>query len=196
MHELAAVWIDRKGLKLIAVSAVLYALVLIPFNQIHWELAGIPVRPAAALPVVLGILWGPAAAWGLGIGNIAGDFFGSWSPMSIAGFLVNFLYPYLSYLLWHRLVSLREVRVDWNYLAYFLVVTFVTTLACMVLLAACGTVFFNRPFESKVISYFGNSIVWAMAAGPVLFWLSLKKAVRNGIVYGREWDNKKTILVT
>jgi hypothetical protein len=66
----------------------------------------------------------------------------------------------------------------------------------MVLLAACGTVFFNRPFESKVISYFGNSIVWAMAAGPVLFWLILIKAVRNGIVYGREWDNKKTILVT
>ena len=93
MHELAAVWIDRKGLKLIAVSAVLYALVLIPFNQIHWELAGIPVRPAAALPVVLGILWGPAAAWGLGIGNIAGDFFGSWSPIEYCGISRQFPVP-------------------------------------------------------------------------------------------------------
>jgi len=193
MHELAAVWTDRKGLKWIAVSAVLYALVLVPFNQLQWEVAGIPVRPAAALPVVFGILWGPAAAWGLGIGNIAGDLFGSWSPMSSAGFFINVLYPYLAYLLWHRLVKERTVYTDRTGIAYFLGVTFVTTLACMALLAACGTIFFSRPFESKFISYFGNSIVWAMIAGPLLFRPGLKKAVRDGLVYGREWDRKKTI---
>ena len=77
MHELAEVWIVRKGRTLIAVNALIYALFLIPFNQVHWDIAGIPLRPAAALPVVCGILWGPAAAWGLGIGNVAGDLFGS-----------------------------------------------------------------------------------------------------------------------
>src|SRR5512138_483811 len=104
MHELASVLTDRKGLQWIAVSAILYAAILIPFNQLHADIWGIPVRPAAALPVILGILWGPAAAWGLGIGNIAGDLFGSWSPMSLAGFFINVLYPYLSYRLWHGLV--------------------------------------------------------------------------------------------
>ncbi len=193
MHELVAVWTDRKGLKWIAVSAVLYALALIPFNQLHWDVAGIPIRPAAALPVVLGILWGPAAAWGLGIGNVAGDFFGSWSLMSIAGFCINFLYPYLSYRLWHRLVQCHGARIDRCYLAWFLGVTFVMTLAGMALLAASGTVFFGRPFEGKFISYFGNSIVWAMAAGPVLFGLGFEKAIRDGLVYGREWDKQKTI---
>ena len=69
MHELAEVWTRKKGLTWIAVTAILYALVLIPFNQIHGDIAGIPIRPAAALPVVFGILWGPAAAWGLGIGT-------------------------------------------------------------------------------------------------------------------------------
>jgi len=193
MHELAGVWTDRKGLTWIAVSALLYALALIPFNQLHWDVAGIPIRPAAALPVVFGILWGPAAAWGLGIGNIAGDVFGSWSLMSIVGFLVNFLYPYLSYLLWHRLMKNHEIRMDLYGFTCFWTVTFVTTLACMVLLAACGTVFFNRPFETKFISYFGNSIIWAMAVGPVLFRLTLKKAVRNGLVYGREWSKRRTL---
>jgi energy-coupling factor transport system substrate-specific component len=193
MHELAVVWTDRRGLKWIAVSALLYALVLIPFNYFQWDVAGIPVRPAAALPVVFGILWGPAASWGLGIGNIAGDFFGSWSPMSITGFFINFLYPYLSYLLWHRLGKGREVWMDRYCLTCFLMVTFVITLACMALLAACGTLFFSRPFESKFISYFGNSIIWAMVAGPVLFRLCLEKAVRNGFVYGREWGKKETI---
>jgi energy-coupling factor transport system substrate-specific component len=113
--------------------------------------------------------------------------------MSITGFFINFLYPYLSYLLWHRLMKGREVRMDRYCLTCFLLVTFVTTLACMALLAACGTLFFSRPFESKFISYFGNSIIWAMVAGPVLFRLGLKKAVRNGYVYGREWGKKETI---
>jgi len=193
MHELAEVWIVRKGRTLIAVNALIYALFLIPFNRVHGDIEGIHLRPAAALPVVCGILWGPAAAWGLGIGNVAGDLFGSWSPMSIFGFLINFLYPYLSYLLWHRLMKNHEIRMDPYGFTCFWMVTFVTTLACMVLLAACGTVFFNRPFETKFISYFGNSIIWAMAVGPVLFRLTLKKAVRNGLVYGREWSKRRTL---
>ena len=186
-HELAEVWTRKQGLIWIAVTAILYALVLIPFNQIHWDVAGIPIRPAAALPVVFGILWGPAAAWGLGIGNIAGDLSGSWSLMSFIGFLINVLYPYLSYRLWHQLMKGHELRMNHYTLAMFLLVTFVTTLACLALLAACGTIFFNRPFESKFIGYFGNSIVWAMIAGPVIFSWIFTKAVGNGWVYGREW---------
>ena len=192
MHELVKVWTERKGLALIAMNALLYALCLIPFNQIHWDIAGISLRPAAALPVVCGILWGPAAAWGFGIGNVAGDLYGSWSFMSIFGFLINFLYPYLSYLLWHRLMKGHEIRMDPMGLARFWMVTFVTTLACMALLAASGTIFFHRPFESKFISYFGNSIIWAMVIGPLLFRLSLNPAFRNGLVYGREWDWRKS----
>jgi len=193
MHELVEVWTRKQGLTWIAVTAILYALVLIPFNQIHWDVAGIPIRPAAALPVVFGILWGPAAAWGLGIGNIAGDFSGSWSLMSSLGFLINVLYPYLSYLLWHRLMKGHEFRMNHYSLAVFLLVTFVTTFTCLALLAACGTIFFDRPFESKFLGYFGNSIVWAMIVGPVIFSCIFTKAVRNGWVYGREWGMKKTL---
>ena len=188
MHELAEVWTRKRGLTWIAVTAILYALVLIPFNLVHWDIAGIPIRPAAALTVVLGILWGPAAAWGLGIGNIAGDLSGSWSLMSIAGFLINVLCPYLSYRLWHRMMKGHELRMDRTSIGWFLVVTFIATLVCMALLAACGTIFFGRPFESKFIGYFGNCIFWAMTAGPVIFGLVFDRAVRNGWVYGREWD--------
>lgn len=188
MHELLAVWKDRDGLKFIALTALVYALVLIPFNQLHGDVAGITVRPAAALPVVLGIFWGPAAAWGLGIGNIAGDYFGSWSLMSIFGFLVNVLYPYLSYLLWHRLMQGQNNRTGMYGMACFLLVTIVVTTACMALLAACGTIFFARPFESKFAAYFFNGIVWAMVAGPALFFIMGKYDVIGGWHYGREWD--------
>jgi hypothetical protein len=193
MHELARAWTERKGLAFVVLSAVIYLLVLIPFNQVHWDIAGISIRPAAALPVVFGILWGPAAAWGLGIGNVAGDLFGSWSPMSIFGFLINFLYPYLSYRVWHHLMKGHDIRMGSYSIGCFWLVSFIITLVCMALLAACGTVFFGRPFESKFISYFGNNIFWAMTAGAVIFWLALGPAVRNGFVYGREWVMRKTI---
>jgi energy-coupling factor transport system substrate-specific component len=196
MHELAEVLTDRKGLTWIAVNAFLYILVLVPFNQYHWEIAGIALRPAAVLPVVFGILWGPAAAWGLGIGNVVGDLFGSWSLMSIFGFLINFLYPYLAYLLWHRAMNGHRIRADLFGLGCFWAVTLVTTLTCMVILAASGTIFFARPFAGKFISYFGNSIFWAMIAGPVLFWLMFEPAFRNGLVYGREWDRRLTKATT
>ena len=196
MHELAQAWTEKKGQLFIAVSAVIYLLVLVLFNQVRWDIGGISLRPAAALPVVLGILWGPAAAWGLGIGNVAGDLSGSWSPMSIFGFLINFLYPYLSYLLWHRMMKGHAVRAGPYGLGCYWLVTAVTTLVCMALLAACGTIFFNRPFGSKFTSYAGNNLAWVMTAGAVIFWLLLDKAVRKGFVYGREWAGRKTVAET
>jgi hypothetical protein len=65
MHELAEALADRKGLAWIAVTAFFYVLVLVPFNQYHQEVFfSIALRPAAVVPVVAGILRGPAAAWG------------------------------------------------------------------------------------------------------------------------------------
>jgi len=190
MHELLSVWTNKKGLKLIVAHALVYALLLIPFNQLQWVVAGIPVRPAAAIPVVCGILFGPAAAWGLGIGNIAGDLFGSWSLMSIVGFFINMAYPYLAYVLWHVLVKTREVRPDPYMIFSFWFVTIVVTFLSMVLLAGAGILFFGRPFESKFIGYFTNSILLAMLAGTLLFYALYGWAVRRDLVYGKKWDEK------
>lgn len=187
MDELIEVWKNKRGLVLIAATAVMYALILTVFNEIQWDIAGIAVRPAAALPVLFGILLGPAAAWGFGIGNIAGDLTGSWSLMSVSGFLINFLYPYLSYLLWHRLMKGRELKMDRYGTGYYLLTAFIATFVCMALLAALGAVFFGRPFESKFIDYFSNNIIWTMIAGSLLSWLTFNVAVRKGLVCGKKW---------
>lgn len=188
MHELASVWADRNGRIWIGATALFYVLVLIPFNYPGIEIFGISLRPAAFMLVTLGILFGPAGAWGIGIGNIAGDFFGgSWSAMSIFGFLVNILIPYLSYRLFFHLMKGRAIRRDYRTIVSFLAASFIVVCSCMVLLAACGTVFFDRPFLAKVISYLGNNLFWAMVVGPGFFWLVVDPVLRNNLVYGREW---------
>jgi hypothetical protein len=191
MHELAAVWADRNGRIWIGATALFYVLLLIPFNYPTVSIFGISLRPAAFMPVPLGILFGPAAAWGLGIGNIVGDYFGgSWSAMSIFGLLINILIPYLSYRLFHRLMRGQAIRRTAHTIACFLAVSFVVVCSCMVLLAAFGTIFFDRPFLSKATSYIGNNLFWAMVVGPLFFWLVIDAALRNNFVYGREWERR------
>lgn len=188
MHELISVWTDRNGRIWIGATALFYVLVLIPFNYPGIDIFGFSLRPAAFMLVTIGILFGPAGAWGLGIGNIAGDFFGgSWSAMSIFGFLINVLIPYLSYRLFHRLMRGRAIRRDYRSIVCFLATSFIVISTCMVLLAACGTVFFDRPFLAKAASYLGNNLFWAMVVGPGFFWMVVDTALRNNQVYGREW---------
>ncbi|HEX3002449.1 MAG TPA: QueT transporter family protein [Methanoregula sp.] len=188
MHELAAVWTDRNGRIWIGATALFYVLVLIPFNYPGIDIFGISLRPAAFMLVTLGILFGPAGAWGLGIGNIAGDYFGgSWSAMSIFGFLVNLLIPYLSYRIFHRLMRGQAIRRDYRTIACFLFVSLVVVSSCIVLLAACGTVFFDRPFLAQAAGYVGNNLFWAIVVGPAFFGRVVDAALRNHLVYGREW---------
>jgi energy-coupling factor transport system substrate-specific component len=188
MHELATVWTDRNGRIWIGATALFYVLVLIPFNDPGIDIFGISLRPAAFMLVTFGILFGPAGAWGIGIGNIVGDFFGgSWSAMSIFGFLINVLIPYLSYRIFHHLMRGQSIRRDFRTFACFLAVSLVVITSCMVLLAACGTLFFDRPFLAKVTGYVGNNLFWAMVVGPAFFWLVIDAALRNNLVYGHEW---------
>ena len=180
----------RKRAAAVRGEALVYDLLLVPFNQLHRVVAGIPVRPAAAIPVVFGILFGPAAAWGLGIGTIAGDLSGSWSRMSIVSFFISMAYPYFAYRLWHKLVKKREAGLDQYMMFSFWFVTIVATFLSMFLLAAAGTIFFNRPFESTFIGYYTSSILPAMLAGALLLYALYAWAVKRDLVYGKKWDEK------
>ena len=60
----------------------------------------------------------------------------------------------------------------------------------MFLLAAAGTIFFDRPFESTFIGYYTNSILPAMLAGGLLFYALYAWAVKWDLVYGKKWDEK------
>ncbi|HBM81604.1 MAG: QueT transporter family protein [Clostridiales bacterium] len=103
MKEVFKMWNSTKMVVLVALSAALYAAILIPFKGFVLIPGITEVRPASALPIVLGLLFGPAGAWGSAIGNLIGDFFGTLGPGSIFGFVGNFFFAYVPYKLWANL---------------------------------------------------------------------------------------------
>src|SRR5262252_9026009 len=103
MSGLQLMWRNTRMVVLCAISAALYAAVLVPFKVVPLIPGVTELRPANAVPVVCSFLFGPAAAWGAAIGNLIGDFFGGIGPGDFFGFAGNFLYGFLPYRAWRAL---------------------------------------------------------------------------------------------
>jgi energy-coupling factor transport system substrate-specific component len=103
LKECFRMWSNTRMVVLVAISAAVYAAVLIPFKAIQIVPGLAEIRPAAALPPLCSMLFGPAGAWGAAFGNLIGDFFGMLGPGSLFGFVGNFLYGYIPYKVWQNL---------------------------------------------------------------------------------------------
>lgn len=112
MKEVFRMWRSTKMVVLVALCAGLYAAILIPFKGFVIIPGITEFRPASALPIALGLLFGPAGAWGSAIGNLIGDFFGSLGVGSIFGFAGNFMFAYVPYKLWMNLGLVRKDDIE------------------------------------------------------------------------------------
>lgn len=123
-------WASTRMVVFAAMSASLYAAILIPFKVIPLVPGITELRPANAVPVVCSFLFGPAAAWGAAIGNAIGDTFGGLGPGDAFGFLGNLLYGLAPYRVWRALGGgrpLPHTAVDW---ARFFVSLFAGAACC------------------------------------------------------------------
>lgn len=136
MKEVFSMWKDTKMVVLVALSAGIYAAVLIPFKGFVLIPGITEFRPASALPVVLGLLFGPAGAWGAAIGNLIGDFFGSLGIGSSFGFVGNFLFAYVPYKLWRNLGMVNKDDMEPNLKSSKQIVAYVVV--AILGSAACG----------------------------------------------------------
>ena len=105
MRDLIDMWSNTRMVVLTAMSASLYAAILIPFKVLPIIPGVTEFRPANAVPVVCSFLFGPAGAWGAAIGNVIGDFFGGIGPGDLFGFAANFLYGFIPYKAWEALTD-------------------------------------------------------------------------------------------
>ena len=65
MREVFTMWRHTKMVVLVALTAAVYAAILIPLKGIPLIPGFTELRPANAIPVVFSLLFGPAAAWGV-----------------------------------------------------------------------------------------------------------------------------------
>jgi len=173
-------WRNTRMVVLCAISAALYAAVLVPFKVVPLIPGVTELRPANAIPIVCSFLFGPAAAWGSAIGNMIGDFFGGIGPGDLFGFAANLAYGYVPYKVWRVIAGNQSPvsRTPGSILKY--------VVACLAASALCADIvgwgenlLGLRPFAvlGNVIIF--NNMVAALALSPFLL-AAIYPRVRSG----------------
>ncbi|MEW6687233.1 MAG: QueT transporter family protein [Candidatus Edwardsbacteria bacterium] len=184
MKEVFSMWENTRMIVLTALTAAVYAAVLIPLKPIPIIPGFTEIRPANVFPVVCSLLFGPAAAWGAAFGNLIGDFFGTLGLGSIFGFIGNFLFGYIPYRAFRCLTGNTASRLDsFSKLLFYLLVTLLASLICGVVIGWGVDLLGLVPF-----AFLGNIIVLnnflvAAILGPLVLALLYKRVERWGLLY-------------
>jgi energy-coupling factor transport system substrate-specific component len=187
MREIVTMWRHTKMVVLVALTAAVYAAILIPLKGIPLIPGITELRPANVVPVVFSLLFGPAAAWGAAFGNLIGDFFGTLGLGSIFGFVGNFFYGLVAYKLCGKLGPLSsrpplQAR-GGRQIAEYLLLALLSSAACAAFIAWGVDLFGLVPFGvlGPVITL--NNFAAAALIGPFLLQLLYSRAKRWNILW-------------
>jgi energy-coupling factor transport system substrate-specific component len=174
MREVWRMWRYSTMVVLTVLTAGLFAAILIPFKGIPLIPGVTELRPANVIPLVFGLLFGPAGAWGSAFGNLIGDFFGTLGPGSVFGFWGNFLAAYLPYQMW-RGISLAPHGTQW---LRFILAALLGGVSCA-LVVGFGLASLNLlPFSIIAIAVFLNNVLVALTLAPFLLRLLAPRVSR------------------
>ena len=187
MKEIFTMWRHTQMVVLVALSAAIYAAVLIPFKGIPLIPGFTEVRPANVFPFVFGLLFGPAGAWGAAIGNLIGDFFGTLGPGSIAGFVGNFFLGFLPYKMWGSFFR-RGENMETNVnsgkkLGVYFAVTILASVVCAVWIAWANDLLGNVPFAALGSIITVNNAVAGLVLGPFLLLVLYPRVKKWGLLW-------------
>src|ERR671917_75018 len=164
MKEIFTMWRHTQMVVLVALSAAIYAAILIPTQSFVIIPGFTNLRPANVFPFVFGLLFGPAGAWGAAIGNLINDFFGTLGLGSIGGFIGNFFLGFLPYKMWHAYFR-RGENMEQNVnsgkkLVVFIAIAILASIVCAVWIAWLNDLLGFVPFSvlATIISI-NNAIV-------------------------------------
>jgi energy-coupling factor transport system substrate-specific component len=183
MRDALAMWRNTRLVVLAAMSASLYAALLIPFKVLPLIPGVTELRPANAVPVVCSFLFGPAGAWGAAIGNLIGDFFGGIGPGDVFGFAGNFLYGYLPYSAWRTLSSADPLPRSPRQWVAFVAVVALAAAACALVVGWGLNILGYVPFAVLANIVFFNNFIMAVVLSPLLLLAVYPRVKRAGLRY-------------
>jgi energy-coupling factor transport system substrate-specific component len=181
MRELGKMWGNTRMVVLAAATAALYAALLIPFKPLVLIPGLTEMRPAAAIPLVAGLLFGPAGAVGAALGNLLGDFFGTLGWGSLFGLGGNFLLGYIPY----RLVRAtdREYLASWRGLVLVEAAVLLAAAACGLFIGWGADLLGIAPFAALGNVIVANDIIYPAILGPLLLKALDRRVRRLGLLY-------------
>ncbi len=176
MRELFTMWRSTKMVVLAALTAAIYGATLVPFKVMTIIPGFTEIRPAVVVPVSFGLLFGPAGAWGSGIGNVIGDVLGgTLSVGSLFGFFGNLFFALTAYKLGGNMSALasgREARPDSPRTLFEFILTAILSSAVCALFVAWGLELLGLlPFTVLGSIIFVNNAFISAVLGPVLYRL-------------------------
>ncbi|MBN2383124.1 QueT transporter family protein [bacterium] len=185
MKQTFSMWRNTRMIVLTSISAALYVAVLMPFKIIPLIPGLTELRPGAALPVTLSFMFGPAAAWGAGLGNLIADIFGGMlGPGSFFGFWGNFLYGFIPFALFQAL-STKENPLPCRLRDWALLVLIIITAASGIgLFIGWGLDLLKlAPFSAlgNIISI--NNLIASLLFALVLLILIYPRVAQWGLTY-------------
>jgi energy-coupling factor transport system substrate-specific component len=183
MRDLIVMWSNTRMVVLTAMSASLYAAILIPFKVLPLIPGVTEFRPANAIPVVCSLLFGPAGAWGAAIGNIIGDFFGGLGPGDLFGFFANLLYGFIPYKVWHACTDADPLPRSPLLWAAFVAVVALAAGACGLIVGWGLNLLGFIPFAILGNIVFFNNFVVAGILSPLLLLALYPRVKRARLRY-------------
>ncbi|MGH7813979.1 MAG: QueT transporter family protein [Candidatus Binataceae bacterium] len=182
--EMRLMWRNTRMVVLCAISAALYAAVLVPFKVIPLIPGVTEMRPANAIPIVCSFLFGPAAAWGSAIGNMIGDFFGGVSPGDIFGFAANLAYGWIPYKVWEAIGN-GESPLSRSPLgiAKYVFTCMCASVLCADLVGWGDNVLVIRPFALLGNVVILNNMISALLLSPFILWEVYPRVKKGRLLY-------------
>jgi QueT transporter. len=186
MLDFLEMWKKPKMIAYVVLTAVLYALLVLPFMQFkifggHGDFGRLGVGVVTAFS----FLFGPAAAWGAAIGNTIRDATTSGlDSVTVFGFIANFLLGYIPYKLWNAITKEKPDLRTLKKIGLFVGI-------CLAASAVCGVVIGWAlywlsppvPFMPTSLIIAVSDAVWAIVLGSVVLALSYKPLSKHKLLY-------------
>jgi energy-coupling factor transport system substrate-specific component len=187
VREVLAMWRHTQMVVLVALSAAIYAAILIPFKGFPIIPGAIEIRPANVVPFVVGLLFGPAGAWGAAIGNLIGDFFGTLTLGSIGGFVGNFFLALITYKMWSayfRRGENIETNVDsGKKLGIYVAIAVLASVVCATIISWWVDLIGFIPFTAALVLIVSNNAIMGIVLGPILLLALYPRVKQWGLLW-------------
>ncbi len=199
MKAAFTMWKNKQMIILVVVCAAIYggarAILMIDFPILAPEVMG--MGAANLLPMLFGLLFGPAGAWGAAIGHLIGDL-GALTWKSLFDFVGIFLLGYLPYTMWTTLKPIadgqREAAAkNWRSWVLYILIALISSVASSTVVTTWLEALGFVPYTTLFVILIIVSVISALGSlmGGILF-LALYGVIKKrlGLIWWAVMDEQ------